>query len=110
MSRKNAKDLEVKNLRRKNALAIASILVLIGLAGASCSYLLCMNDLSVCGFELRELKKKSEALSDEGGRLELEASRLDSLARIEEKMRGAGMVKADRVEYINLAPDSFAKR
>ncbi len=74
------------------------------------AYLVCMNDMSVRGFEMRELSRQAEKLKDEKIKLELEIMTRGSLDTIDGKISSLGLVKADSVEYVSIAPKTVARR
>lgn len=106
---KNQKNVQ-KRLERIDYLRVLS-LAAVGGAVMSCGcYLFCINDLSVKGFQMKELSKKSRELSDEKNKLELDALKLGSLAQVEGKISHLGMVKVEKTEYITHKEKAVAVR
>jgi hypothetical protein len=73
-------------------------------------YVVCLNDLAVKGFVLRELKMDLAELNRANEANELAIMELESYENINRKARDLKMVKADDIEYIAVTDTSFAKR
>jgi|GEM_PF-1642985 len=96
---KEKKDLIMKmkeglSLKIINRIILASIFITFGF------YLFGVNSLSIKGFELSEINKKTNDLTADNAELELKIMRLQSYAKISEEVNKMGLVKADKVDYI----------
>jgi hypothetical protein len=84
------------------------LIVLLILAGISS--VLCVNDLAVKGFVLRELKIELAGLNRINEANELAAMKLESFENINARAKELKMVKADFIDYIVISEGSFAKK
>lgn len=73
-------------------------------------YLLGVNKLVVKGFELQELKKQSEILSNENREMKNRQVALESYTNLEEKIKALRLVAIDRIDYITAKNDVLAKK
>lgn len=62
-------------------------------------YLAFSNQLSSRGYELRKLEERKQQLSEENERMEVEASRLQSIKEIEANLKESKMVPQNQVNY-----------
>ena len=77
--------------------------------GSCVYYIVGVNDLSVKGFQLFELKSKLDNLEAEYNSFELHMMGLESFAKISQRAGGMGFVKADNVDYLTGVRDVVAK-
>lgn len=63
-------------------------------------YIVGTHALSIKGFELQELKRKSMEVSGENKNLELKAMGLKSTVNLSEKIGALEMVKAENIDYV----------
>ncbi|PLX28088.1 hypothetical protein C0583_02550 [Candidatus Parcubacteria bacterium] len=73
-------------------------------------YVVSINDLSIKGFILQDLKVTINELQIENERYELEAMALESYENINEKAKKIGMVKVDNIDYFTVVDGVVAKR
>jgi len=64
-------------------------------------YFLCMNDISVKGFKLNELKKAKEKIIIDNNDYELEIMSLKSYNSLSKKANDLNLVKVDKINYID---------
>ncbi len=72
-------------------------------------YVAAMNDLSVRGFKLQELKRETKDLDNSNKELELKIMSLGSYNNLSERVRALGMVSAGRAEYVMEGGGAVAK-
>ena len=70
-------------------------------------YLSQSNKMAVRGYDIADLEKQRQELSAERERLEIEASRFQSIQEIENGLKSSGMVPVKKINYIT-APSSIA--
>lgn len=93
------------NKRKINLMTVNKILfTLIIVAGVY--YIAGINDLTVKGFKLQELKKEAIKLKDSNNILETEAMSLGSNGNLSERIKKLNMVAVGKVEYLSQT-DSF---
>ncbi len=73
-------------------------------------YLACVNELAVQGFVLTDLKQNIKELNKKNSELELKIMMLESYNNISERARNLEMVKADNIDFIEMAPEEVAKK
>lgn len=78
--------------------------------GVLISLVICVNDLSIQSFILKNLKNKSLQLKEENSKLELLATNLKSFENIDKKAQEMKMVKVDKINYITLTDGAVAKK
>ncbi len=69
-----------------------------------------INDLTVKGFELQELKIKNMEIKDSNNNLESQIMSLGAYNNLSERITSLNMVAAGKVEYISGASSFVAKR
>jgi len=79
---------------------IALVLTYIGVA----------NDITVKGFELKDMKKTINEIEDNNRRLEAQITTVNSYCRLEEKIKTLGMVNVGKVNYISSLEGMVAKK
>lgn len=73
-------------------------------------YVAGMNDLTVKGFKLQELKISAEEAATEGADLEQKIISLKSNGNLSRRVGGLGMVAVGNVEYISVVSGAVAKK
>lgn len=102
---KNAKQNQNKKFRPKcfekflnfgyfNKMLFFSIIIL----GAY--YLVCINDLTVKGFRLQELRKEISSLTDENNEMKNKTMVLESYGDISRRLENLEMVAVGKVDYV----------
>ena len=74
------------------------------------SYVVSVNNLSIKGFVLADLKSKVSELQKENENIELKVMNLESYENITKRVNELKMVKVDKIDYITKANDFVAKR
>lgn len=92
------------NLRLVN-LFLGAILFLIG-----GYYLVNINDLTVKGFALRELKSEATILTSENLDKETKIMNLQSYGKLNEKVKKLNMVAVGEVEYLTVSQAALARK
>jgi hypothetical protein len=73
-------------------------------------YIAGINDLSIKGFKLQDLKNRSVVIKKENEDLELQIMRLESYENLTARAAEISMVRVDRIDYVSAANDEVAKR
>lgn len=73
-------------------------------------YLVNINDLTVKGFALRELKSEATILSSENLDAETKVMNLQSYSNLNEKVKKLNMVAVGEVEYLSDNPTALARK
>jgi len=96
----------------KNFLNLGFLISLVSLMifGSSISYILIKNDLSVKGFVINDLQKQVNHLNNKKESLELDLTSIESYNSLALRVEKLGMVKSDKIDYINRADDNVALR
>lgn len=84
------------------------LLVIIIFSGIS--FVISINDLSIKGFMLEELKKETYSISVENENIELLVMELESYENIANRADELKMVKVDAIEYIKVSDEAVAKK
>ena len=92
------------NLRLIN-IAIFSVLAIIGLA-----YVICINDLTVKGFALKELKSQANTLANENQEIEAKVMATQSYNSLISKVKDLDMVAVGEVDYLTVNNTMVAKK
>lgn len=92
------------NLKALNKILFVSIIVL------GIFYVAGINDLSIQGFALSDLREQRNKLADENKKLELRAMTLSSYNVISGKVANLKMVAVGEIDYINDGKEAVAKR
>lgn len=100
--------LKRKGLRINLRILNKTLFGLIILAGFF--YITGVNSLTVMGFKVREMKSKVVGINNENQALETEITALSSYSGLGEKVKTLGMVKADRINYIEAQGGFVAKK
>ena len=98
--------------KRKNILNLGLLISFVSLMiiGASVSYILVKNDLSVKGFVINDLQKQVNHLNNKKDTLELDLTSIESYSNLALRVEGLGMIKAEKIDYINANDDYVATR
>jgi hypothetical protein len=73
-------------------------------------YLFTVNDLAVKGIVLNDLKTKVNELNQENQTIELQSTNLEANSNINNRAQQLAMVKADKIDYINITDGKVARR
>jgi uncharacterized Zn ribbon protein len=73
-------------------------------------HVVCINDLSIKGFVIKDLKVKAGELAVLREKYQIKVAQLESSAYLEERAAELNLVKIDKVEYISLIPEVVAKK
>lgn len=84
-------------------MVIFGLIILVGFV-----YLIQINRVSTGGFEIKELKERTEQLRKENKKLELEAFQLRSLKTVKEASEELDLVGVSRVDYVTWPPSAVA--
>lgn len=95
---------KIFNLKNLNKILLLLIIVL------GVYYLTGINDLTVKGFRLQEVKKKIGLLSGENKNIELKITGLESYNNLSERVRGLSMVAAGEIDYLVVLSGIVAKK
>lgn len=104
---KNTKLLLIKkvfNLKNLNKAIFFAIIIL------SVYYVAGVNDLSIKGFALSDLKQQKSKLVEVNNKLELSALTSSSYANIKDKIGELKMVAVGEVSYLNSGIEAVAKK
>jgi cell division protein FtsB len=85
-----------------------SLVIFFGLIFSGFAYLAVINNVSTGGFDLKRLEQRIEQLKDENRKLELEATKLESLNTIAAAGSQLELKLADKVEYLERKPPAVA--
>jgi len=69
-----------------------------------------VNDLSIKGFVLRELRLKSEELQNNNKLVTNKVTELESYENIQKRALGMNLVKAGTIEYITVISEAVARK
>lgn len=92
------------NLKNFNKAVFLIIIIL------SVYYIAGVNDLSIKGFALSELKHQKNKLVETNNNLELNALSLSSYAGIKEKIKSLKMVASGEISYMTAGSEIVAKK
>jgi hypothetical protein len=89
-----------------------SINIILGCACLACGvfYLVGMNDLTVKGFVLRDMKSRINLLAGENQDLQAKALTLQSYTALSPRLQGLNMIAVDDVAYISAQEAVLAKK
>lgn len=74
-----------------------------------CYFVMSINDLSVKGFILEELKTQKAAIYRDNNNLELRIAELESSDNLRRRAESLKMVKAEKLEYLTITSSAMAK-
>lgn len=95
---------KIFNLKNLNRAVFFTIIIL------SVYYIAGVNDLSIKGFALSELKAQKNKLIETNNKLELNALTSSSYFKIKEKISSLKMVAAGEVNYLTAGAEAVAKK
>jgi len=85
--------------------------ILLGMIAVVCiGYIATINDLSIKGFILQDLKGDISQLEIDNEQHELKAMNLESYELINERAQKLGMVKVDNIKYVSVVSGAVAVR
>ena len=84
---------------------LALIIVVLGIY-----YVAGINDLSIKGFQLTDLKKKKNKLTELNNKLELAAMNLSSYANISSRANSLKMVAVGEISYVEAGAEAVVKK
>lgn len=100
-----------QKLKRKIfSFKIFNKILFILIIASSVYYVKGINDLSVDGFRVQELKKDINTLSSENKECELKIADLESLNNLDEKIKKLNMVAAGEINYITSSIEVVAMK
>jgi hypothetical protein len=91
-------------LKKFNKILYLSILLCFGY------YMCLMNGLSIRGFEMKAARQKLNKITVENQDLELEIMNLESYRNLNGKIGKLGLVKVDKINYLNVTGGSVARK
>jgi len=97
-----------KRIKKIYPLLSRTLIVLIILSGIA--FVASINDLSIKGFVLAELKNDLANLQEENEKIELSVMALESYESINERASNLKMVRVDAIDYITTTDEAVAKR
>lgn len=92
-----------------NLAKLNKAMFLLFIAGFVC-YVSSVNDLSVKGFKLQEMKKQVAEIEANNKELELKVMNLSSYNNLSERINGFSMVPAGSVSYVANKNEAVAKK
>jgi len=99
-----------KNKNYNKLFLLVNRLLLFLIVVFSVAYILSINDLSIKGFVLNDLKSKAKELAKENADIELKVVNLGSNETINNRAQQMAMVKVDTIDYITMIDGRMAKR
>lgn len=103
-SKKSSAARQFFNLKNFNRGLFLAIIIL------SVYYIAGVNNLSIKGFALSDLKARKNKLVETNNRLELKALTSGAYAKIKEKIKNLNMVAVGEVNYLTAISETMAKR
>ncbi|MFA5359340.1 MAG: hypothetical protein WC349_00050 [Patescibacteria group bacterium] len=95
---------KIFNLKNFNKIVFFAIIVI------SVYYVAGVNDLSIKGFALTELRQEKNKLIEANNKLELNALNSSSYSNIKEKVVDLKMVAAGEISYLSSVTEAVAKK
>ena len=99
-----------REVKKSNRLAMVNKFLVFLIVVFGVSYVASINDLSIKGFVLQELKVSKEKFNDENIAIELKIMDLGSYESISERASELKMVKVDKIDYITVLSETVAKK
>ena len=96
--------------RKKIRLDLVNKFLLCLIIVSGIGFIVTINDLSIKGFVLQDLKMSMKNLQAENQQIELAITKLQSYDNIEIKAQEMKMVKVDKIDYITVNDLAVAKR
>lgn len=91
-------------------LRILNRLLILFIVASGAYYIISVNDLSIKGFVINELKSEISRLQTDNAKYELRAMELESYEVINKRAIELKMVKVDKIDYIDIAGSVVAKK
>ena len=113
MKNKNKKNIIRQKSKKPSRLGAFCLVnkILVGLIIVSgVYYVIGVNDLSIKGFMLEDLKRQSESLAKENQDIEIKVMQLESYEHLAAKAQELKMVAVDKIEYITIVNGEVAKK
>lgn len=98
------------NAQQKKCLKILNGVVLLAIVATSVYYVTVVNELTVKGFKLQQLKQEKQALKRENDKLNLKVTSLRSYENLSKKAKELGMVATRDMDYVNSMDGMMAKK
>jgi len=73
-------------------------------------YIAGINDLSIKGFKLQDMKTRAAAIESENANLELQITQIESYENLTARAREIGMVGVDKIDYISAVNGAVARK
>jgi len=99
-----------KGVNYRRNILIANRIIVVLIIAFSIGYMLSVNDLSIKGFVLNDLKSQLKDLEKENSLIESQFAQLESNNTINNRAQQLAMVKVDKIDYITLVDGRVAKR
>ncbi len=99
-----------KQIKKDYYLKILNIFLCLCIIVMAVGYVIVVNDLTVKGFKLQNLKEKKEELAEKNKKISLEVMSLRSYNHLVKKTKDLSMVSADNIDYISSMSDMMAKK
>lgn len=94
----------------KQKLAIANRILFILIIIVSVAYVLSINDLSIKGFVLNDLKGQIKEVTKENSQIEMQIAKSESNDNVNSRAQEMAMVKVDKIDFINLVGGKVARK
>jgi cell division protein FtsL len=108
----NTKTNPCKNykIERKSKLMILNKFLFVSIFISGIFFVITINDLSIKGFVLQDMKKQVSDLSSENRNVELRIMELESFDSIAKRANEMKMVRVDKIDYISLTKEDVAMK
>jgi len=94
----------------KQKLAITNKILFILIIVVGIGYMLSVNDLSIKGFVLNDLKSQIKEITKENSQIEMRIAKSESNDNINSRAQEMAMVKVDKIDFINMVSDKVARK
>jgi cell division protein FtsB len=95
---------------RKSKLMILNKFLFVVIFISGIYFVATINDLSIKGFVLQDLKKQVNNLSSENRNIELQIMELESFDSIAKRASDMKMVRVDKIDYISVVKENVAMK
>jgi hypothetical protein len=99
-----------KQIKKDYLLKILNRLLCLCIIVMAVGYVTVVNDLTIKGFKLQELKNKKKDIVEENKKINLQAMNLQSYNHLAQKTKDLNMVAADNIDYITPTDNVMAKK
>lgn len=89
---------------------LANKFILFSIVFCSVYFVLCVNDIAIKGFVIKDLRYEVAEITEKNKEIELKISDLQSLENISNRIDMIKMVKVDKIDYITVVNGSVALR